>query len=421
MSPDGSPPRVIPITRPWLGEEEAAAARAAILSGWVTQGPRVREFEEAFAALVGAAHACAVSSCTTALHLALATVGVKPGDVVITASHSFIASANAIRHCGAEPFFVDIAAGSPNMDPGALDRALKEAFTEKDCGLWVRDPAALAAGESSLRGRPAPVGRLAAVLVVHQVGVPADLGRILPLARRHGLPVVEDAACAAGSEVSLDGGATREAVGRPHGDVACFSFHPRKLITTGDGGMLTTRREDYDARFRLLRQHGMSLSDRARHEADRVVVEEYLTTGFNYRMTDVQAALGLEQLKRLPRMLERRRELVARYRAGLSGLPGLSLPAEETHAGTNWQTFAIRLAAAERQRPVMQAVLKRGISTRRGIMCAHREAPYAAMWPEGCLPESEAASDRGVILPLYHDLSEAEQDRVIAALRELPA
>lgn len=408
----------IPIARPWLEEEEAAAAREAILSGWVTQGPRVKAFEDAFAERVGAPHACAVSSCTTALHLALAVAGVKPGDVVVTASYSFIASANAVRHCGAEPYFVDIAPGSPNMAPAAVERALAERFEERDGELWLKAPAPLLAGESALKGRQAPAGRLAAVLLVHQIGVPADLKSILALARTRGIPVVEDAACAAGSEVSLDGGKTWEAVGRPHGEVACFSFHPRKLITTGDGGMLTTRRGDYDAKFRLLRQHGMSVSDLARHESTRVVREEYSVTGYNYRMTDIQAAVGIEQLKRLPAMLERRRRLAARYLDRLSGVRGLVLPREEPHARTNWQTFLVGLEDPGRRTAVMQALLERGISTRHGIMCAHREAPYAAMWPEGSLPESEGASERGLVLPLYHGLREADQDRVIAALRD---
>ena len=225
--------RRIPIARPSLGEEEAAAARRAILSGWITQGPEVAAFEEEFAAYVGAAHACAVSSCTTALHLALHALGVGPGDEVITVSHSFIATANAIRYCGARPVFVDIDPRTYNIDPARIEAAITP--------------------------------RTRAIVPVHQIGLPCDMRAILEIAERHGLPVVEDAACAIGSELLVD--RTWERIGRPHGSVACFSFHPRKVLTTGDGGMLTTSDPELDRKFRLLRQHGMSIPDTARHAA----------------------------------------------------------------------------------------------------------------------------------------------------------
>jgi perosamine synthetase len=382
----------IPFAEPWMGEEEAAAAREAILSGWITQGPRVQAFERAFAGAVGGGEACAVSSCTAALHLALTALGVSRGDVVITVSHSFIASANAIRHCGAEPFFVDIDPATLNMSPAALERALT-------AQLWRK------AG-----------GRLAAIEVVHQVGMPADLGSILPLARQHGIPVLEDAACAIGSEVSLDGGRTFEPVGRPHGEAACFSFHPRKLLSTGDGGMIVARNRALIEAARELRHHGMSVSDLARHSSDSVVFETYLRTGFNYRMTDIHAAIGLEQLKRLPAMLERRRVQAARYAELLKGVAGVEAPAEPAYARSNWQSYVARLARAEWQRPVMAALRARGIATARGVMCAHLEPPYRDAWPQGSLPHSEAMRDRGLILPLFHRLSAQEQEQVAAAL-----
>ena len=374
---------LIPVARPWLDERDADAARRAILSGWVTQGPEVAAFEREFAAAVGAPHACAVSSCTTALHLALVALGVGPGDEVVTVSHSFIATANAIRYCGATPVFVDVELDTFNLDPGAVASAFSD--------------------------------RTKALLLVHQLGMPCDLTRLVPMARARGVAVVEDAACAAGSELRWDGEWQR--VGRPHGDVACFSFHPRKLLSTGDGGMLTTARADLDARFRLLRQHGMSVPDTVRHSSKDVVFESYPVLGFNYRLTDIQAAIGREQLARLATIVARRRELAARYTAVLAGLPDVSTPAEPAWARSNWQSYAVRVRG-DQQRAVMQRMLDDGISTRRGVMNAHAEAAYPpGSWrAAGSLGRSEEAQRTAIVLPLFHQMTAGEQDRVVASL-----
>lgn len=389
----------IPITRPQLGDAEAAAVSATLHSGWVTQGPQVAQFEQEFADFVGADYACAVSNCTTALHLALLAVGVRPGDEVITVSHSFIATANSVRYCGAVPIFVDIRPDTYNIDPDLIERVITP--------------------------------RTRAILAVHQMGMPCDLAAIVPLARRHNLPVIEDAACAIGSEILWNG--RWEKIGRPHGDIACFSFHPRKVITTGDGGMLTTANKKWDAQFRLWRQHGMSVPDTVRHAAETIVFESYDQLGFNYRLTDIQAAVGREQLKRLPGFVERRRVLGAHYRELLSDIPGLGLPVEPEWARTNWQSYCIRLPDNADQRKIMTALKGAEISSKRGIMCAHREPAYTIeAWgcgPDGsgcsCPPgtcdqlrESELAQDRCLIIPLYPQMTFDDLQTVAGALRQ---
>jgi perosamine synthetase len=369
----------IPFAKPFLDEREAEAVQAVIRSGWIMQGQRVAEFERAVADYCGASEAVAVTSCTTALHLALLVLGVGQGDEVICPSLSFIATANTIRHAGATPVFADVDPETYNLDPDAVEAAITP--------------------------------RTKAVMVVHQAGLPAELDRFKAIGQKHGVQILEDAACALGSRYK----GTR--IGG-HGQIACFSFHPRKVITTGEGGIITTNDQRQAEQFRLLRQHGMNVSVADRDRANQVVIEKYLCVGYNYRMTDVQAAIGIEQMKKLNLIVERRRDLAARYTRALVGHPWLQPPFVPQYAAFNFQSYAVQLTddAPIGRDGLMQQLHDVGISTRRGIMLAHLEPAYADRSLPHPLRHSERASDRSVFLPLYPQMTFQEQDRVLAAL-----
>ncbi len=373
----------MPITKPAMGLPEISAVARVIQSGWIMQGPEVARLENEFAEFVGAKYACATSSGTSALHLALLSVGVKPGDEVITVSHSFIATANSVVYCGAIPVFVDIESGTYNIDPTLIEAAITE--------------------------------RTRAILCVHQLGMPCNMKAILAIANKHGIQVVEDAACAIGSEILWNGGWTT--IGSPQTEIACFSFHPRKLLTTGDGGMLVTNSEERDQQFRELRNHGVSGS-------------QYVRVGFNYRMTDIQAAIGREQLRRIPALVGKRRELAAGYGLLFSKIQGVSLPIELDWARSNWQSYCIQLPSQNIRDAVAAALSNQGVDTRPGVMCAHRELAYENQtWfctaGEECeykvgscanLGVSESSQDCGLILPLYDQLTQNDQMAIASTL-----
>lgn len=371
----------INVMKPWLGDEEARALAEVVASGWVAQGPKVKEFEADFSRAQEVRYSVATSSCTTALHLALVVAGVGPGDDVVVPSLSFIATANAVTYVGARPVFCDVDPATGNVTAETIHAALT---------LDTR-----------------------AVIVVDQGGVPVDLDPIRELCDRHEITVIEDAACAVGSTYK----------GRPVGtgaDVAVWSFHPRKVLTTGEGGMLTTQRADWAARARTLREHSMSVSATDRHGSLLAPPEIYLEIGFNYRMTDLQAAVGIVQLGRLRQIVDRRREIAAQYVTRLSGLKGLRFVADPPYGATNFQSFWLEVLPTfpTDREGLLARLADAGISARRGIMAAHRQPAYR--WRDtgnAGLQNTERLTDRTLIIPVFHELDAQGMDRVTSCIR----
>ncbi len=373
---------MIPIAKPYLNQEDAQAAYDVIMSGWITQGPRVQEFEEKFAAYTGAKHAVAVSNCTTGLHLAMIVAGIGSGDEVICPSMSYIATANGIMYVGAKPVFAEVHPETYNLDVADAEQRI--------------------------------TSKTKAILLVHQIGMPADIDAFRALCDKHNLVLIEDAACAAGS--SYKG----KKIGS-HSDLVCFSFHPRKVISTGDGGMVTTNNEAFAERMKLLRQHGMSVNAGARHGATKIIFEDHLEVAYNYRMTDIQAAVGIRQLEKLDWIVEERRKIAQRYLTELADIACIRLPKEESGYFTNWQSFSIFLKpeAPLTRNELMQALLDKGIASRRGVMTSHRETAYKEYCRDLSLPHTEDACDRSIIIPLYVPMKDEDIATVIKGLKEL--
>ncbi|MCI4624586.1 MAG: DegT/DnrJ/EryC1/StrS family aminotransferase [Candidatus Magnetoovum sp. WYHC-5] len=368
----------IPVAKPYMDSAEETAATEAIRSGWVTQGPKVAHFEALFAKYVGAAYAIAVTSCTTALHSAIAVLGIglSKQDEVIVPSMSFIASANSIIHAGATPVFVDVD-DTCNLDPSAIEPLITE--------------------------------NTKAIIVVHQMGMPAELDQITAIAQRHKLLIIEDAACAIGSAYK------GKRIGS-HGNIACFSFHPRKIITTGEGGMVVTDNPIYAEHLRRFRHHGMSISDLERHSADKVIIESYIDVGYNYRMTDIQAAIGICQMEKLPYIIQRRRDIAKLYNDSLSKSKYLRVPKEPDTVFHNYQSYWVEVLenAPIDRNSLMEALLQKGIATRAGIMAIHRQLCYSHY--KQSLPNTERLTDNTLILPLYPQMTDSEVRYVIDSI-----
>lgn len=363
----------IPIAKPYLDEAEAQAAYDTVLSGWVTQGPKVAEFEDKFAKYVGSKYAVAVSNCTTALHLSMIVAGINKGDEVICPSMSYIATANCITYVGANPVFAEV---------------------NEEYNLDIND----------VLKKISP--KTKAILLVHQMGMPADIDEFQKLCKERELILIEDAACAIGSEYKGD------KIGS-HSDLVCFSFHPRKIITTGDGGMITTSRKDYADRLKILRKHAMSISDLDRHNSKEILFEDHLEIGYNYRMTDIQASVGIEQLKKLDYIIKERRKIANHYFNSFKDINNIRLPFEKDGYRSNYQSFSIYIEKNYliARNDLMKNLLKKGISTRRGIMTAHQETAYR--YRDHKLPISEDLRDNSIIIPLYCQLEDDQQKRVI--------
>jgi perosamine synthetase len=381
----------IPITRPLFGPEELRAVQLPLESEWVVQGPFVQRFEERFAAYVGAENAVATSSCTTALHIVLAALGVAPGDEVIVPAFTWVSTANVVEHLGAKPVFCDVDLATYNIDVAQLSDLVNE--------------------------------RTVGIVPVHLFGLCAEMEPILELARTRGLWVLEDAACALGGYYRGEHAGTLGVAG-------AFSFHPRKSITTGEGGMVTTRDADVAALCRSLRDHGASRSDHARHtDPGAYLLSQYEHLGFNVRLTDIQGALGCAQMDRVDAILARRRELAARYDEQLAELDWLAAPYVPDGYVHGYQAYVSLFRPEEptvenvpqlheRRNRVMRDLEDAGISTRQGTHAAALTGYYATKYDirPADFPNAYALDHLTIALPLYPQLTDDEQEFVFTEL-----
>ncbi len=374
--------RTVAFSRPGTGLQEAIAAADVVKSGWIVGGPRLLELEKAFASTCNTKFAIGASSWTTAAFLVLKALGIGPGDEVIVPSLTFIASVNVIRHVGATPVFVDVDEGTYNICPDKIEALI---------------------GDSTK-----------AILPIDQLGLPCEIDKIQAIADKHNLLVIQDAACSIGSRFR----------DRPTGcgaPVAIFSLHARKVVTTGEGGMIVTSDERLAKKLRLLRHQGMSLSDYERHGSLPTKFEEYPEIGYNFRLTDIQAAIGVVQMSRLNAMLERRNWIAQAYIKRLSHLKNLQMPAVPAHIVPNWQSFQLCISknSGLGRNEVMEKLHARGVATRRGVMASHLEPPYRGYRAD--LPVTQDLAKRSFQLPIFPDMSDEEIEYVILAVEQVAA
>lgn len=386
----------VPIARTSLSEEEIQSVLGPLRSGWLVQGPKVREFEEKWSAFTGARHSIAVTSCTTALHLSLAALGFGPGDEAIVPAFTWIATANVIEHLGGKVVFCDIDLNTFNLDVNDAARKITP--------------------------------RTKAILPVHLFGLSADMDPVMALARKHGLWVVEDAACGFGSTYQGRHAGTL-------GDTGCFSFHPRKAITTGEGGMITTQSDELAEKLRRLRDHGAAMTDLQRHMGARpYLLADHPDAGYNQRMTDLQAALGAAQMDRAQAIIDERRRLAAVYDEAFAKLPWLKTPAHPAGYGQGYQSYpclfqpeALTPASIERVNKLrnewMDRLQQAGISTRPATHAVHMLSFYREKYKLAPtdFPNARAANDCSISLPIFHGMTEAEQQHVIKNVLEYSA
>jgi dTDP-4-amino-4,6-dideoxygalactose transaminase len=374
----------LPFHRPSLGAEEEAAVLEVLRSGWLTTGPRAKEFESRFAEYRRVPHAVAVNSCTAALHVALLAMGVGPGDEVITTPMTFASTANVIVHTGATPVFCDVQPDTLNMDPLSLETSIS--------------------------------GRTRAIIPVHFAGHPCDLVEICAIAQEHGVPVLEDAAHAVEAEYR---GRTTGSIG----DAGAFSFYATKNITTAEGGMLTTSDPAIAERAQILALHGISKDAWKRYTSEGYQHWDIVAAGFKYNMTDLQAALGLAQLEKVDRFWQARKRLTERYDDGLRGLPTLTLMSRRSYVKASYHLYVVRVATesgVERDQ-FMAAIQSRNIGIGVHFRAVHLHSYYRERYgfTRGMLPVAENAGDTVLSLPLYPDMSDADVDRVVDACREI--
>lgn len=394
----------IPITKPYLGEEEKRAVCEVLESGWLVQGSKVDELERMVCQYTGARFARASTSGTTSLHLALLALGVRPGDEVLLPSFTYIASANAIEYTGARPVFIDIDLKTFNIDPQKVEAYLEQAKRRNS--------------------------RVKGIMPVHLFGLMADMGLIMDIAREYSLFVIEDAACALGSLRNAAHAGT-------FGEAGCFSFHPRKPVTTGEGGILTTNNPEIAAKVQSLRDHGAAVSDIDRHEKGGFLLPAFDVLGYNYRMTDIQGAIGVEQMKKFPWILEMKIKKAKRYDEELKGLPWLKTPYVPEGYKHTYQSYVtsvqshedkdLTLGAIEKlnefRNRIMADLEEKGVATRQGTHAVHTLNYYKKKYSlkdEDYL-NSLAADRLSMTIPLYPQMTDEEQEYVITEMKSLSA